>query len=63
MGLVQVPVLAVAGLYYRLVEMVEEMKEKVEMVEEMKAVKKKVEKVKTNESYSRAAKIQYMVFF
>jgi hypothetical protein len=35
-----------------------EMKEKVEM--EMKVEEMKVEKVKTNESYSRAAKIQYM---
>ena len=41
---------------------------KVEMLEmkEMKAiqvVEMKVEKVKTNESCSRVAKIQYMVFF
>jgi hypothetical protein len=35
-------------------------------MEEMKAIQveeMKVEKVKTNESYSREAKIQYMVFF
>jgi len=32
-------------------------------VEKMKVEKMKVEKVEANESYSRAAKIQYMVFF
>jgi predicted RNA-binding protein with PUA domain len=51
----------------RLRERMRRLKLKRKMVEmkkeRKKVVKNKVEKVEANESYSRAAKIQYMVFF